>query len=89
MREARDFLSGKSHAVKRLLADEMEKASQALDFREYNFGTGTTTAKAVVRKHVDFLEIDRPLYPDHTRMKELVKSCEILTAVEKEIGSLE
>jgi excinuclease ABC subunit C len=32
VREARDFLSGKSHAVKRLLADEMEKASQALDF---------------------------------------------------------
>ncbi|MGV3635062.1 MAG: excinuclease ABC subunit UvrC [Pseudorhodoplanes sp.] len=32
VREARDFLSGKSHAVKELLADEMEKASQALDF---------------------------------------------------------
>ncbi len=72
-----------------VLGIEFMAASQALDFREYNFGTGTTTAKAVVRKHVDFLEIDRPLYPDHTRMKELVKSCEILTAVEKEIGSLE
>jgi excinuclease ABC subunit C len=32
VREAREFLSGKSHAVKDLLADEMEKASQALDF---------------------------------------------------------
>jgi excinuclease ABC subunit C len=32
VREARDFLSGKSHAVKELLAAEMEKASQALDF---------------------------------------------------------
>ncbi len=30
--EARDFLSGKSQAVKGLLADEMEKASQVLDF---------------------------------------------------------
>ncbi len=32
VREAREFLSGKSHAVKQLLAQEMEKASQALDF---------------------------------------------------------
>jgi excinuclease ABC subunit C len=30
--EARDFLSGKSQAVKEMLAAEMEKASQALDF---------------------------------------------------------
>jgi len=32
VREAREFLSGKSRAVKDLLAQEMEKASQALDF---------------------------------------------------------
>ena len=32
VREAREFLSGKSHAVKQLLAQEMEKASHALDF---------------------------------------------------------
>jgi excinuclease ABC subunit C len=32
VREARDFLSGKSHAVKEELAAEMEHASQALDF---------------------------------------------------------
>ena len=32
VREARDFLSGKSHAVKGLLAQEMERASHALDF---------------------------------------------------------
>jgi histidine ammonia-lyase len=29
------------------------------------------------------------LYPDHTKMKELVKSCEILHEVEKVTGSLE
>jgi histidine ammonia-lyase len=38
---------------------------------------------------VKFLDIDRPLYPDHTAMKELVKSCEILHEVEKVVGSLE
>jgi histidine ammonia-lyase len=37
---------------------------------------------------VKFLDEDRPLYPDHTTMKELVKSCEILKEVEKEVGTL-
>jgi len=71
-----------------VLGIEMMAAAQALDFREYNFGEGTTKAKEVVRKHVDFLDIDRPLYPDHTAMKELVKSGEVLEEVEKLVGSL-
>ena len=49
-------------------------AAQALDFREYKFGKGVTKAKEIIRKYVDFLDIDRPLYPDHTAMNELVKS---------------
>lgn len=72
-----------------ILGIEYMAAAQALDFREYSFGKGVAKAKEVVRKHVDFLEIDRPLYPDHTVMKELVKSCEILEEVEKTIGGLE
>ena len=55
----------------------------------YKFGDGTRKAKEVIRKHVDYLEIDRPLYVDHNKMKALVKSCEILNEVEKAIGSLE
>jgi histidine ammonia-lyase len=72
-----------------ILGIEFMAAAQALDFREYGFGKGVTKAKEVIRKYVDFLEIDRPLYPDHTAMKELVKSCEILEEVEKVVGSLE
>ncbi len=72
-----------------ILGIEIMAAAQALDFREYGFGKGVAKAKEVVRKYVDFLEIDRPLYPDHTAMKELVKSCEILEEVEKVVGSLE
>ncbi|MCJ7581206.1 MAG: aromatic amino acid ammonia-lyase [Candidatus Aminicenantes bacterium] len=72
-----------------ILGIEFMAAAQALDFREYVFGKGVTKAKEVIRKYVEFLDIDRPLYPDHTRMKELVKSCEILEEVEKTIGSLE
>jgi len=72
-----------------VLGIEFMAAAQALDFRDFNFGKGVTKAKEVVRKHVKFLDIDRPLYKDHTTMKELVKSCEILNEVEKEVGSLE
>jgi histidine ammonia-lyase len=72
-----------------VLGIEFMAAAQALDFRDYKFGQGVTKAKEVIRRYVEFLEIDRPLYPDHTRMKELVKSCEILEEVEKEVGSLE
>ncbi|MCP4657714.1 MAG: aromatic amino acid lyase [bacterium] len=72
-----------------VLGIELMAAAQALDFRDYGFGKGVTKAKEVIRRHVDFLDVDRPLYPDHTRMKELVASCEILEEVEKEVGSLE
>jgi histidine ammonia-lyase len=72
-----------------ILGIEFMAAAQALDFREFNFGNGVTKAKEVVRKYVEFLDVDRPLYPDHTNMKELVKSCEILEEVEKVVGSLE
>ncbi|MDQ1265284.1 MAG: histidine ammonia-lyase, partial [Bacteroidota bacterium] len=68
---------------------ELMAAAQALDFREFEYGKGVSAAKKVIRKYVDFLDIDRPLYTDHTRMKELVRSCEILDAVEEAVGSLE
>jgi len=72
-----------------VLGIEFMASAQALDFRDYRFGRGTTKAKEVIRRTVDFLDVDRPLYPDHNRMKELVKSCEILDEVEKTVGSLE
>ncbi|MBL6963432.1 MAG: aromatic amino acid lyase [Bacteroidetes bacterium] len=72
-----------------ILGIELMAAAQALDFRTYHFGKGTTKAKEIIRKYVEFLDIDRPLYPDHTKMQELVKSCEILQEVEKVVGSLE
>jgi len=71
-----------------ILGIEIMAATQALDFREYKFGKGVTKAKEIVRRHVEFLDIDRPLYNDHNKMKELVKSCEILEEVEKVVGDL-
>jgi histidine ammonia-lyase len=71
-----------------VLGIEFMAAAQALDIREFQPGRGVTKAKEVIRRHVQYLDEDRPLYPDHTRMKELVQSCEILEAVEAEVGSL-
>jgi len=71
-----------------VLGIEFMAAAQALDFRDFEPGTGVQAAKDVIRKHVDFLDIDRPLYKDHNTMKELVGSWQILEAVEKEVGEL-
>ena len=71
-----------------VLGIEFMAAAQALDFREYTPGRGTLAAKAEIRKHVDFLDVDRPLNPDHNTMMALVKSLDILKAVEKETGPM-
>lgn len=72
-----------------ILGIEFMAAAQALDFRNHTTGNGVSKAKEVIRRHVEFLDVDRPLYDDHNKMMELVKSCEILEEVEKEVGSLE
>jgi histidine ammonia-lyase len=78
-----------------ILGIEFFAAAQALDLRKkydevkYEFGKGTQVAHDVIRKYVDYLDIDRPLFDDHNAMKKLVESCEILHQVENAIGSLE
>jgi histidine ammonia-lyase len=72
-----------------ILGIEFMAAAQALDFRGFTPGQGVQVARQVIRRHVDHLDVDRPLFPDHNRMKELVKSCEILDEVERAVGSLE
>jgi histidine ammonia-lyase len=72
-----------------VLGIEFMAAAQALDFRDFQPGRGVQKAREVIRRYVAHLDEDRPLYPDHNIMKELVKRGEILDEVEKEIGSLE
>lgn len=72
-----------------VLGIEFMAAAQALDFRDYNFGKGTKVAHSIIRKYVPHLEEDRPLFYDHNKMRELVKSCEILEAVENIVGKFE
>jgi histidine ammonia-lyase len=71
-----------------VLGIEFMAAAQALDFREFTPGTGVQTAREVIRRHVEHLGEDRPLYPDHNAMAALVRSCEILEAVEAAVGPL-
>ena len=71
-----------------VLGIEFMAAAQALDFRKHNFGEGVKIAQKVIRKEVDYLDKDRPLYPDHDNMKKIVKSSKILNKVELTLGNL-
>ncbi len=72
-----------------VLGIEFMAAAQAMDFRDYKFGVGTQLAHDVIRRYVEFLDVDRPLYKDHNTMKDLVKRGEILDEVEAKLGSLD
>ncbi len=72
-----------------VVAIELIAGAQALDFRKpLKPGKGVAAAYEVIRKHVAFLEEDRPLYDDINRLKEVVQSGEILEAVEAAVGEL-
>jgi histidine ammonia-lyase len=71
-----------------ILGIEFIAAAQAIDFRDYSVGKGTKAAHAAVRKVVEHLDIDRPLFKDHNNMMACVKSRDILHAVESAIGEL-
>lgn len=71
-----------------IIGIELMAAAQALDFRDHKFGKGVMIAKNTIRKHVEHLDKDRPLYDDHNKMKELVKSDEIVRDIEDCIGDI-
>jgi histidine ammonia-lyase len=71
-----------------IIGIEYIAAAQALDFRSFSFGKGTKAAHDAVRKIVDHLDEDRPLFIDHNAIKEAVKNRYILNEVESTIGEL-
>ncbi len=71
-----------------VLGIELMAAAQALDFREHRFGNGVQAAHDEIRKRVDFLDVDRPLYLDHNAMAALVREGAVLDAVEEAAGKL-
>jgi len=72
-----------------VLGIELIAAAQALDFRDSKRGPGVEAAYRAVRKHVDFLDDDRPLYNDNNAISAAIRRGEILQAVEKAVGPLE
>ena len=82
-----DFVSmGMTTALKtRQIIDN----AQAVDLRKpARPSRGVQAAYDVIRKHVAFLEEDRPLYDDINRLSAVVQSGEILAAVEAAVGTL-
>jgi len=75
--------------VNGVLGIELMAGAQALDFRDYAVGKGTEAARAAIREVVEFLDEDRPLFPDHNAMAAAVEKGGILRAVEETIGPLE
>jgi histidine ammonia-lyase len=71
-----------------VLGIEFIAATQALDFRDFNPGKGTTIAKNEIRKLIKHLDEDRPLFSDHNSMMNAIEENIILNAVENEIGPL-
>lgn len=75
-----------AHAV---VAIELMSGAQALDFRApIKPGKGVQAAYDVIRKHVQRLEEDRPLFDDINNLTAVVKSGEVLYEVEKVVGKL-
>lgn len=72
-----------------VLGIEFMAAAQALDLRDFTPGKGVQVAKNVVREHVAYLDVDRPMYVEHNKMKALIESYRILNDVEAAVGSLE
>jgi histidine ammonia-lyase len=72
-----------------VLAVELMAGAQAVDFRKpIKPGKGVQAAARIIRKYVDHLEEDRPLYDDINKLKDIVESGEILEVVEKAVGRL-
>ncbi len=72
-----------------IIGIEFFAAAQALDFRDFKYGDGVAKAFEVIRKYIEYLDVDRPLYNDHNTITDLVRSNEILDAVESVVGDLD
>jgi histidine ammonia-lyase len=72
-----------------VLAIELMAGAQAVDFRTpVDPSKGVKAAYDVVRKHVERLEEDRPIYNDINNLTAVVKSGDVLEEVEKVVGKL-
>jgi histidine ammonia-lyase len=72
-----------------VIGAELIAGAQALDFvKDRKPGKGTLAAYNIVRKHVAYMDEDRPLHNDINRMAEIVERGEVVAAVEAAVGEL-
>ena len=64
----------------------MMAAAQALDMRKKSMGVGTSIAHKIIRENIDYLDEDRPLYNDHNKMVDILKSERIIDEVESKLN---
>ncbi|MEJ5365871.1 MAG: histidine ammonia-lyase [Desulfosoma sp.] len=84
-RKCRDILRN----VETVLAIELLCGAQALDlFTNMKPGTGTLAAYRCIRRRIPHLEKDRVLAPDIRAMTDLIRSGDLVRAVEAEVGAL-
>jgi histidine ammonia-lyase len=86
MRQTREILENVEHVA----AIELLCAAQAYDLVTENnsmaLGEGTRAAYKTIRRHVPFMERDRELYKDIESVTKILRSGEIVNAVEEAIG---
>ncbi|MBF0390676.1 MAG: histidine ammonia-lyase [Desulfamplus sp.] len=88
IRQTREILDNVEH----VLAIELLCAAQAYDLineiRPMRGGVGTRAAYEVIRSYVPYLDRDRDLYLDIETMVKVLRSGEIIEAVEANIGTI-
>lgn len=84
-RQSREVLEN----VMRVLAIELMTAAQAIDFKSKGkLGKGTDIAYNMIRNQVETLEVDRVFYKDMNACFEMIRTHEMVDAVEAAIGEL-
>jgi histidine ammonia-lyase len=78
------------HNTQKVMAIEMLLAAQALDFtlRSFKPGKGTMRAYECFRESVPYIANDEYLHPHIIRAVDVIKSGDLIHAVEREIGEL-
>lgn len=88
MRQAREILTNVEHVI----AIELLCAAQAYDLLTENnpmkAGQGTRAAYQVIRRHVPYMDCDRELYKDIESLVKIIRSGELIEAVEKAVGEI-
>ena len=87
--------NGARHALKvienveKIVAVELLCSAQALEFHKEIPGVGAKIGRDVIRKNIEKLDEDREPYIDMEKIYNIIKTSEIISEIEKNIGNIE